>query len=37
MQFPRKLRNSRKGLVNIENKNKECLRGCQIRHLNPMT
>ena len=30
-----KLRNSKKGLINIRNKDNECFRWCHIRHLNP--
>ena len=30
-----KLRNPKKGLINIKNKDDECFRWCHIRHLNP--
>ena len=30
-----KLRNPKKGLINIKNKDNECFRWCHIRHLNP--
>ena len=29
------LRNSKKGLINLKNKDNECFRWCHIRHLNP--
>ena len=29
------LRNPKKGLINIKNKDNECFRWCHIRHLNP--
>ena len=29
------LKNSKKGLINIKNKDKECFRWCHVRHLNP--
>ena len=29
------LRNPKKGLINIKNKDDECFRWCHIRHLNP--
>ena len=35
LELPAKLRNSKKGLTNIKNKDDECLRWCHIRHLNP--
>ena len=31
----KELRNLKKGLINIKNKDNECLRWCHIRHLNP--
>ena len=31
------LRNPKKGLINIKNKDDECFRWCHIRHLNPQT
>ena len=34
-ELPTKLRNSKKGLINIKNKDNECFRWCHIRHLNP--
>ena len=35
IELPTKLRNPKKGLINIKNKNDECFRWCHIRHLNP--
>ena len=35
IKLPAKLGNSRKGLINIKNKDNECFRWCHIRHLNP--
>ena len=35
IQLPEELRNSAKGLINLKNKDDECLRWCHIRHLNP--
>ena len=35
MELPMKLRNPKKGLINIKNKDNECFRWCHIRHLNP--
>ena len=35
LELPVKLRNSKKGLINIKNKDNECFRWCHIRHLNP--
>ena len=35
VQLPEELRNSAKGLINLKNKDDECLRWCHIRHLNP--
>ena len=37
MELPMELRNSKKGLINMKNKDEECLRWCHIRHLNPQT
>ena len=37
LELPEKLRNSKKGLINIKNKDNECFRWCHIRHLNPQT
>ena len=34
-ELPVKLRNSKKGLINMKNKDDECFRWCHIRHLNP--
>ena len=34
LELPAKLRNSKKGLINIKNKDDECFRWCHIRHLN---
>ena len=33
--LPTELRNPKKGLINIKNKDVECFRWCHIRHLNP--
>ena len=35
LELPAKLRNSKKGLINIKNKDNEYFRWCHIRHLNP--
>ena len=35
IQLPQELRNSAKGLINMNNKDNECFRWCHIRHLNP--
>ena len=35
LELPTKLRNPKKGLINIKNKDGECFRWCHIRHLNP--
>ena len=35
LELPSKLRNSKKGLINIKNKDDECFRWCHVRHLNP--
>ena len=37
MQLPTELRNPKKGLINIKNKDDKCFRWCHIRHLNPQT
>ena len=37
MELPTELRNSKKALINIKNKDDECFRWCHIRHLNPQT
>ena len=37
MELPMELRNSKKGLIKIKNKDAECFRWCHIRHLNPQT
>ena len=37
MELPTELRNPKKGLINIKNKDDECFRWCHIRHLNPQT
>ena len=34
-ELPTELRNPKKGLINIKNKDDECFRWCHIRHLNP--
>ena len=35
VELPTELKNSAKGLINIENKDDKCFRWCHIRHLNP--
>ena len=35
IELPVELRNPKKGLINIKNKDDECFRWCHIRHLNP--
>ena len=35
IELPKELRNPKKGLINIKNKDDECFRWCHIRHLNP--
>ena len=35
IELPMELRNPKKGLINIKNKDVECFRYCHIRHLNP--
>ena len=35
IELPTELRNSKKGLINMKNKDDECFRWCHIRHLNP--
>ena len=35
LDLPTKLRNSKRGLINIKSKDDECFRWCHIRHLNP--
>ena len=37
VELPTELRNPKKGLINIKNKDEECFRWCHIRHLNPQT
>ena len=37
IELPTELRNPRKGLINIKNKDDECFRWCHIRNLNPQT
>ena len=37
MKVPQELRNSQKGLINLQNKDNECFRWCHIRYLNPQT
>ena len=37
MELPIELRNPKKGLINIKNKDDECFRWCHIRQLNPQT
>ena len=35
IELPTELRNSKKGLINMKNKDEECFRWCHIKHLNP--
>ena len=35
IELPTELRNSKKGLINMKNKDEECFRWCHIRHLKP--
>ena len=35
IELPTELRNSKKRLINMKNKDEECFRWCHIRHLNP--
>ena len=35
IELPTELRNQKKGLIKIKNKDAECFRWCHIRHLNP--
>ena len=37
MELPTELRNPKKGLINIKNKDDKCFGWCHIRHLNPQT
>ena len=37
IELPTELRNPKKGLINIKNKDDECFRWCHIGHLNPQT
>ena len=37
IELPTELRNPKKGLINIKNKDDGCFRWCHIRHLNPQT
>ena len=37
IELPTELRNPKKGLINIKNKDDECFRWCHIRQLNPQT
>ena len=37
IELPTELRNSKKGLINMKNKDEESFRWCHIRHLNPQT
>ena len=34
IDLPNELKNSKKGLINIKNKDNECFRWCHVRHLN---
>ena len=35
IELPKELRNPKKGLINLKNKDNECFRWCHVRHLNP--
>ena len=35
IKLPTELQNSKKGLINMKNKDNECFRWCHIRHFNP--
>ena len=35
--LPRELRNSKKGLINLRNKDDKCFMWCHVRHLNPVS
>ena len=35
MDLPVELRSSRKGLINIKNKDQKCFLWCHVRHVNP--
>ena len=35
LELPAKFRNSKKGLINVKNKDNKCFTWCHIRHLNP--
>ena len=35
MELPTELRNPKKGLINLKNKDDKCFKWCHIRHLNP--
>ena len=35
MNLPIELRNPRKGLINIKNKDQKCFLWCHVRHINP--
>ena len=35
IELPTELRNPKKGLINVKNKDDKCFRWCHIRHLNP--
>ena len=37
IELPTELKNPKKGLINIKNKDDKCFRWCHIRHLNPQT
>ena len=36
IEFPNKLKNAMKGLINIKNNDNKCFLWCHIRHLNPL-
>ena len=37
MELPTELRNPKKGIISMKNKDDKCFRWCHIRHLNPQT
>ena len=36
-ELPKELRNSKKGLINLRNKDNKCFMWCHVRHLNPVS
>ena len=37
IELPRELKNSKKGLINLRNKDNKCFMWCHVRHLNPVS